>query len=249
MSSGGSAASDHELPSNGGLETASGGEGAIPLEPPPHILLFTKTAGFRHDSIPDGIAAVKSIIEKRGWELTASEDSSLMRPEVLANVAAVMFLSTTGDILSEAEQIALQDFLESGGGFIGVHAAADTEPDWPWYRQRLGAHFESHPEIQTASIIVEVPDHLATINLTNPWLHRDEWYNYDVNPRDQVDVLLSLDETSYSGGKMGDHPIAWTREVEGSRLFYTGLGHTKESYTDTAFLAHLEGGIFWVIGL
>ncbi len=236
------------LSASGGVGAADGGESPTLPSAPPHILLFTKTAGFRHDSIPDGISAVRGIIDQKGWELTASEDSSLMRPDVLANVDAVMFLSTTGDILNEDQQIALQNFLESGGGFIGVHAAADTEPDWPWYRQRLGAHFQSHPEIQEASIQVEVPDHLATTHLTSPWLRRDEWYNYDVNPRDQVNVLLSLDETSYSGGVMGDHPIAWTREINGSRLFYTGLGHTKESYSDTAFLTHLAGGIFWALG-
>jgi type 1 glutamine amidotransferase len=214
-----------------------------------HVLVFSKTAGFRHDSIPDGIAAVQQLGEEHGFTVDATEDAAAFTPERLAAYDAVVFLSTTGDVLNEAQQAAFEGYIENGGGYAGVHAAADTEYDWPWYGGLVGAWFDSHPLIQSATVRVEDHAHPATSHLAGEWQRTDEWYNYRTNPRDDVRVLATLDEESYLGGTMGeDHPIAWCRPYEGGRAFYTGSGHTKESYADEAFRAHLLGGIRWAAG-
>jgi cytochrome c len=213
------------------------------------LLLMSKTAGFRHESIADGIHAVQELGAQHDWEVVATEDGAMFNEATLSRFDAVLFLNTTGDILDAPAEAALENFVTSGGGFVGVHAATDTEPDWTWYRELLGAHFASHPAIQEASVHVEDPSHPATVELPDPWLRVDEWYNFDQNPRGVARVLLSLEESSYEGGTMGaDHPIAWTRELGESRVFYSALGHTAESYTEPAFLAHLAGGIAWVLG-
>lgn len=232
----------------GGAENSGGGSGgATPSLP--HILLLSKTAGFRHSSIPTGVAAVQALAADEGWIVIATEETSVFTDEGLSEFDALFFLSTTGDILTPTEESAFERFIARGGGFVGVHAATDTEPDWSYYNELLGAHFSSHPEIQEANLLVETSDHPSTAGLPHPWVRTDEWYNFDQNPRAGARVLLALDETSYDGGTLGpDHPIAWTREVGASRLFYTGLGHTEESYSEPHFLAHLRGGIAWVLG-
>jgi len=230
-------------------EESTGATTSIMPEPTPRLLLMTKTEGYRHDSIPAGISAVQGICDEQGWELTTTEDASLFTDEQLATFTGVMFLSTSGDILSPEQEAAFRGFVEAGGSFIGVHAATDTEPGWQWYRELVGAHFHSHPAIQSAQIHVDVADHLATAHLSDPWLRADEWYNFDVNPRadETVNVLLTLDEGTYMGGNMGDHPITWTREVGPSRMFYTALGHTTTSYAEPEFLLHLSGGMRWAL--
>ncbi len=137
-----------------------------------------------------------------------------------------------------------------GGGYLGIHAAADTEYDWKFYGGLVGAHFHSHPQIQKATVRVEDHDHPATAHLDSSWQRTDEWYNYRTNPREQARVLATLDETTYTGGTMkGDHPIAWCQPYEGGRSFYTGGGHTKESYAEPAFRKHLLGGMLYAAGI
>ena len=211
---------------------------------------MSKTSGFRHDSIPAGLTALGSLAEQQGWLLTQTEDSSLFSPDTLGATDAVIFLSTTGDIFNETEQEAFQQFVESGGGVVGIHSATDTEHDWPYFQDLLGAGFVDHPEVQQATILIEDPSHPATKELPNPWQHTDEWYNFDRDPRPGAHVLLTVDESTYQGGTMNaDHPLAWTREEpSGSRVFYTAIGHLSEAYSDPTFVAHLSGGIRWVLG-
>ncbi|MGW3493726.1 ThuA domain-containing protein [Streptomyces sp. NPDC001020] len=217
--------------------------------PDKRVLVFSKTAGFRHDSIPEGIAAVKQLGEKGGFSVDTTEDAGVFTPGKLRRYNAVVFLSTTGDVLNSAQQRAFEGYIQDGGGYVGVHAAADTEYDWAFYGGLAGAYFQSHPAIQQARVDVEDRAHPATSGLTRAWNRTDEWYNYRSNPRDRAHVLASLDESSYSGGTMnGDHPIAWCQNYQGGRAFYTGGGHTKESYAEPAFRAHLLGGIRWAIG-
>jgi type 1 glutamine amidotransferase len=217
---------------------------------PDRILVFTKTTGFRHDSIPAGIAAVSAIGGRAGLEVDATENAAFFTPSTLAPYRVVVFLNTTGDVLDAMQESALQAWVKEGGGFVGVHSAADTEHGWPWYRELLGARFRSHPAIQPASIRVEWPRHPATRLLPSPWMRTDEWYNFDANPRASVAVLLTLEEASYSGGDMGaDHPIAWCRILGAGRSFYTGGGHTAESYAEPDFVNHLSGGLRWAAGL
>lgn len=213
------------------------------------ILVFSKTAGFRHGSIPDGVAAIRALGKRMNVRVDHTEDADAFTEPNLARYRAVIFLSTTGDVLDDAQQTAFQSYVEAGGGYVGIHAAADTEYDWPFYGRLVGAYFKSHPAVQQATIRVEDQHHPSTSHLPAPWTRADEWYNYRANPRENVQVLLSLDEETYQGGDMGDHPIAWCHQSLGGRAFYTGLGHTRESFRDKAFLQHLAGGILWAAGL
>ncbi|MFE9763903.1 ThuA domain-containing protein [Streptomyces sp. NPDC005808] len=213
------------------------------------VLVFSKTAGFRHDSIPEGIAAVRELGATGGFTVDATEDAGAFTSRNLARYAAVVFLSTTGDVLDAAQQSAFERYIKRGGGYVGVHAAADTEYDWAFYGGLAGAYFQSHPAIQPATVDVEDRAHPATSGLARAWNRTDEWYNYRSNPREHAHVLASLDESSYTGGTMsGDHPIAWCQEYQGGRAFYTGAGHTKESYAEPAFRQHLLGGIRYAVG-
>ncbi|MFC8519486.1 ThuA domain-containing protein [Streptomyces sp. NPDC057257] len=213
------------------------------------VLVFSKTAGFRHDSIPAGVEAVKQLGTSGGFTVDATEDAGAFTGKNLGRYDAVVFLSTTGDVLNDVQQAAFEGYIRHGGGYVGIHAAADTEYDWAFYGGLAGAYFQSHPAIQQATVDVEDRAHPSTSGLAGTWDRTDEWYNYRSDPRDRVHVLASLDESSYTGGTMnGDHPIAWCQNYQGGRAFYTGLGHTKESYAEPAFRAHLLGGIRWAVG-
>ncbi len=213
------------------------------------VLVFSKTAGFRHDSIPDGIAALRELGNAGSLPVDATESADAFTPGNLARYDAVVFLSTTGDVLDDTQQKAFEDYVADGGGYLGIHAAADTEYDWPFYGGLVGAYFQSHPAVQPATVRVEDRRNPATAHLPDAWERTDEWYNYRTNPRAQAHVLASLDETTYTGGTMkGDHPIAWCQSYGGGRAFYTGGGHTKESYADPAFRAHLLGGLKYAAG-
>ncbi|MEU8268493.1 ThuA domain-containing protein [Sphaerisporangium sp. NPDC049002] len=207
------------------------------------ILVFSKTAGFRHSSIPNGIAAIQRLGAAGGFTVVATEDAAAFTTANLAQYQAVVWLSTTGDVLNAAQQTAFQSYIAAGGGYVGIHAAADTEYDWPWYGGLVGAWFSSHPATQQATVRVEDRSNVSTSHLAPTWTRTDEWYNYRTNPRANVKVLASLDETSYTGGTMGDHPITWCQNYGGGRSWYTGLGHTEESYADPAFTTMVLGGI------
>ncbi len=220
-----------------------------PLEGSPQVLVFTRTTGFRHGSIPAGVQAVRLIGEQLGFGVEHTEDPARFSAQSLAPYAAVIFLNTTGDVLNEAQQAAFEEFIREGGGFVGVHSAADTEYDWPWYGELVGAWFASHPRIQEGRLSVRDRAHPSTRCLSDPWVRVDEWYDFRSLPPEGTSILLTIDETSYDGGGMGAlHPMAWAREVDGGRAWYTALGHTAESYSEPAFLNHLAGGIIWAMG-
>ena len=213
------------------------------------VLVFSKTAGYRHDSISAGIAALESLGTEHEFDVVATEDASVFSDEGLSPFDVIVFLNTTGDVLNEAQQDAMERFIAAGKGFVGIHSAADTEYNWDWYEEAIGAHFDNHPEIQSAQLIIEDRVHPATSHLDLRWERTDEWYAFRRNPRGDVHVLISLNEQSYSGGTMGyDHPWAWCNETAGGRIFYTGGGHTTASYSEEAFRAHLLGGLEWAAG-
>jgi glucose/arabinose dehydrogenase/cytochrome c551/c552 len=216
----------------------------------PRILLFTKTAGFRHGSIPVAVSAIQKLGEKNGFRVDTTEDASLFNEDSLRKYSAVVFLNATGDVLDAHQQADFERYIQAGGGFVGIHAAADCEYGWPWYGKLVGAYFKSHPRIQKARLKVTDKGHESTRHLPDAWERPDEWYNFRRVPTDsQVRVLLRLDETTYEGGENGaDHPMAWYHEYDGGRAFYTGLGHTEESYSEQAFLDHILGGIRYAIG-
>ncbi|GAA2256258.1 ThuA domain-containing protein [Streptomyces amakusaensis] len=213
------------------------------------VLVFSKTAGYRHDSIPTGITALKELGRTSNITVDSTETAGQFTTSNLARYDAVVFLSTTGNVLNAAQQQAFENYITTGGAYLGVHAAADTEYDWPFYGELVGAYFSSHPRIQPATVRVEDHSHPATQHLGQEWQRTDEWYNYAANPRDRTRVLATLDETTYEGGTMnGDHPIAWCQTYQGGRSFYTGGGHTKTSYAEPDFRQHLLGALRYASG-
>ncbi len=212
------------------------------------ILVFSKTDGFRHESIAAGKTAMLKMGNENNWKVDTTEDATAFREENLKKYAAVIFLNTTENILNYHQETSFERYLQAGGGFVGIHAATDTEYDWIWYSKLVGAQFESHPEIQAAKLNVVDNDHLSTKHIVEVWNKTDEWYNFK-NINKDVHVLLKIDETSYEGGNLNNnHPMAWYHEYDGGRLFYTALGHTAESYTEIIFLTHLFGGIKYAMG-
>ncbi|MFJ8106336.1 ThuA domain-containing protein [Streptomyces sp. NPDC096132] len=206
------------------------------------LLVYTRTTAYRHDSIPAGIAAIRTLGD---FDVDATDDPAAFE-QSLDGYAAVVFLSTSGTVLTPAGRERLAAYVEAGGGFVGVHAAACTEYDWPYYGALLGAWFDRHPEYQPGKAVVEDRDHPATRHLPAVWDFVDEWYDFRSNPRGGVRVLVSADESSYDGGGMGaDHPLVWCREQGAGRVFYTALGHASEAYDDPDFRAHLLGGLDW----
>ena len=232
-----------------GLIACSSGPEAKP-KPRARVLVFSKTDGFRHDSIPAGIAAIRDLARSNGFAVTATERSGAFTRRNLARFDAVVFLSTTGDVLGPKQERAFQAYTRHGGGWVGVHAAADTEYDWAFYGRLLGAYFKQHPAVQPAVIDVADRSHPSMRGLPARWGRTDEWFDFRSDPRGSVRVLATLDESTYSGGTMGpDHPIAWCHPFRGGRAWYTAGGHTIESYSEPAFRRHLLGGILWAAGL
>jgi type 1 glutamine amidotransferase len=209
------------------------------------VLVFTKTAGFRHESIEVDVDAIKKLGFENNFVVQHTEDATVFSKERLENIDIVIFLNTTGNILNEEQEQQFEHFIKNGGGFVGIHSAADTEYDWEWYNKLDGAYFLSHPDQSNAELIKTNVPHISTKHLPEVWHRFDEWYNYKSMNQD-VQVLILLDENTYQGGENGDyHPIAWYHEFDGGKAFYTGGGHTKESYADADFLQHLIGGILY----
>ncbi|PSL06993.1 PKD domain-containing protein [Haloactinopolyspora alba] len=216
------------------------------------VLVFSKTEGFRHGSIPDGVAAIEQLGAEHDFQVDATEDSAAFTDDNLAQYDVVVWLSTTGDVLNADQQAAFERYIADGGGYAGIHSASDTEYDWAWYGDLVGAYFAGHPAQQDATVKVEDPAHPSTQHLDPAWDRFDEWYNYQANPRGDVHVLASLDESSYDagGGAMGsDHPISWCQNFDGGRSWYTGMGHTVDSFSEPEFLEHILGGIETAAGV
>jgi type 1 glutamine amidotransferase len=214
------------------------------------VLVFTKTAGYRHKSIEKGVETLKEMGRRNNFKITQTEDSLQFNLSNLKKYQLVIFLSTTMDVLGPEEQNAFEGYIKQGGSFLGIHAATDTEYEWPWYGKLVGAYFTSHPNepnVREAKMQVVDKNHASTVHLPDTWIRSDEWYNYkNINP--DLKVLINLDETSYEGGTNGtNHPIAWFHTYDGGRSFYTGGGHTEESFDEPNFKKHLLGGIEWCL--
>lgn len=222
-----------------------------PLLEESSVLVFSKTAGFRHNSIEAGIEAVKQLGELNGFSVTASEDSDYFTEENLANYAAVIFLNTTGTLFNEVQRAAFKGYIQNGGGFVGIHSATDTEYEWPWYGGLVGAYFDNHPNnpnVLQAELIVTDRTHTSTVNLPERWVRDDEWYNFGMI-RDEINVVIKLDTDSYVGSDHpGNHPASWYQEYDGGRAFYTAMGHTSATFSEERFLDHLLGGLYYVMG-
>ena len=220
----------------------------------PKILVFSKTGGFRHSSIPTGIQTLRDLGTQLGYGVDATEDSTRFSESGLAPYAAVVFMSTTGDILNEAQQAAFEKFIASGKGFVGVHAAADTEYEWPFYRALVGRQFVQHPEHQAGTILPVTLDFPGMAGFGDSVRLFEEWYEYSEPYADDLTYLYRVDTNSYSqrGGKgaskMGEfHPLGWYHEHGGGRAFYTGIGHMDETFAMPFFRDHLAAGLAWAV--
>lgn len=227
---------------------------SVPSQERFEVLVFSKTLQYRHASITNGIAMLKSLGAKNGFGVHATEDSSAFTASNLARFKVIVFLSTSGDILNEPQEGALKDFVEEGGGFVGIHAAAagkpSTEGNWRWYVELFCAEFDQHKAIERATVVIEDRAHPSTVHLSENWSRVDEWYNFLRSPRGKVHVIASLDEKSFHGGTMGaDHPIVWCKKVGKGRMWYTALGHTEASYTEPEFVQHVLGGIHFAAAM
>jgi glucose/arabinose dehydrogenase/cytochrome c551/c552 len=214
----------------------------------PRVLVFSKTSGFRHASIPTGKLAIMKLGQENGFDVDTTENASYFTEDSLKKYSAVIFLNSTMDVLDNFQEAEFERYIQAGGGFVGVHSASDTEYDWGWYGRLVGAYFSGHPKNQQAKLDVVDQTHISTKHLPKQWNRLDEWYNFK-NLNKDVKVLIKIDEKSYEGGTNGDnHPMAWYHEYDGGRAFYTALGHTEESYAEENFLKHLLGGIQYAMG-
>ncbi|MCF0069825.1 ThuA domain-containing protein [Dyadobacter sp. CY261] len=219
------------------------------------VLVFSKTNGYRHASIEAGVKAIKEEGRKRGWEVVATENGAYFHEVCLKSYKAVVFLSPTGDFLTEEQQKAFEKYIENGGGYAGIHSASDCEYDWKWYGTLLGTRFRNHTflpyPIPKAEIVTEPVSHAATEGLPARWSKKDEWYNFRENVRGKpgFQVLLTVDEATYPAfwprAMRGDHPISWTRSISKGRMFYTAIGHNASTYNDPTSMKHIMGGIAW----
>jgi type 1 glutamine amidotransferase len=228
------------------------GSASSTISPCRRLLVFSKTAAFRHASIKDGKIALQKLADEHNFVIDFSEDSTVFTDANLAHYGAVIFLMTTGEIFNDSQQAAFERYIRAGGGYVGIHSASDTEYNWPWYGQLLGAFnnvAHKHSSILQTTIHVVDRTHPSTVMLPSLWMRTDEWYNFATNPRGKVHVLMTLDESTYIGGTMGaDHPISWWHNFDGGRSWYTAMGHTSESYYEPLFLAYLWGGITYAVG-
>lgn len=219
---------------------------------PLRILVFTKTMGFRHESISSGLKMLYDLSKQQNWVITATENPGLLRDDFLAGFDVAVFLNPTGDAICDVGQAAFEKWMDDGKGFVGIHAAADCEYEWPWYGSLVGGYFRTHPPAQEATVIFENTDHPAMKPFVGMKTYTtfDEWYSFKQNPRESVKVLARLDESTITKfkneeWKMGDHPIIWWKEDKGVRSFYTGFGHTHESFQDKKIIEHITGAINW----
>ncbi len=215
----------------------------------PRILVFAKTAAFRHSSIPQGLAAIQQLGQQNGFIVDTTSNATFFNEDSLSNYSAIVFLHTTGDILNFKQQVAFERYIQAGGGFVGIHGAADAEYDWGWYGRLVGAYFSNHPKPQEANFIIKDKNNPATSFFTDSvWRRSEELYNFKKLSPD-VNILITVDESSYEGGEHGNnHPMAWYHAYDGGRSFYTALGHAETAFEEALFLQHLLGGIQYAIG-
>ena len=206
--------------------------------------------GYKHASIPKGIATIQKLGKENGFEVDTTKNASLFTDENLRQYSAIVFLSTTGNILEHYQEAAFERYIQSGGGFVGIHAATDTEYDWGWYNKLVGGQFLSHPAgTPNSDFIVKDNSFIATRHFKDSiWNRNDELYNFK-NLNKEVKVLITVDESTYEGGENGSfHPMSWYHEFDGGRAFYTAAGHTDESFSEEKFVKHILGGIQYAIG-
>ena len=232
--------------------------------PRPAILVFSKTNGFRHEeAIPAANALFEGFAKNNGWGYFQTENGATFSPESLARFDAVIFNNTSGDVFTPDQRAAFKGFLESGGGYVGIHAAGDNSHEaWGWYMTDLiGTTFTGHPmnpQFQKATVRAEDTTNPAMREVPAAWERVDEWYHFDKSPRRPgLTVLLTLDESTYPNKEifgtnlaMGkDHPIAWAHCVNKGRALYSAMGHQASAFAEPIHQAFLLGATKWALRL
>lgn len=218
-------------------------------------LLVTTTRGFHHESIHTGVQALQELGQKHFFEVTLLQSQQEINDRFLERFHVIIFLNTTGNIFDTVQQAAMERFIRSGKGFVGIHSASDTEYEWEWYTKLVGRMFVTHPRVQTAKVFSLDNSFPGLQGFTNNILWTDEWYEFTPEKISGLNYLLGVDEESYSPVKKGSHvsgkeksslhPVAWYHEYDGGRSFYTALGHLPAVYHNVVFLDHLYAGIRW----
>ncbi len=218
----------------------------------PEVEKYKDKKPFYHECIPAANKMLVKMAKQHGWDMEMAADADEVDNQVVKDVDVIIFNNVGGDFLSEKEQNAIEKFIKSGGGFVGIHMATAAERNWEWYHDMLGGvYFTGHPPMQKGLVYLEekFSEHPLNQGIPKEFEWEDEWYEWNQNPRPNVNVLMTVDESSYEGGKMGeDHPVAWFLEFQGGKIFYTGLGHKPESYSDPLLIKQIENGILYVIG-
>jgi uncharacterized protein len=230
------------------------------------VLLITETAGWHHESIDNGIVAINELAATHNFEVHRQQEAIKITENGLKDYDAVIFLSTTADIFDDNEQAAFEKYIQSGKGYVGIHAASDTEYEWEWYTKLVGRMFHIHPVQQTAKLKIIDHNFPGLEHFPNTLLWTDEWYEFGEEKVDDLNYLVTVDENSYDpnvtwknsatdkdgnridrvGKGNGElHPISWYHEFDGGRSFYTALGHIEKVYENPWFLDHLYGGIYY----
>ena len=229
----------------------------------PSVLVFSKTNQFRHkDGIAGGLIALKEIADELKFSVFATENGAIFNTDDLQRFDVVVFLNSTGDMLNAAQETAFKNWLEAGGGWLGIHAAGDgSHVGWAWYMDNLiGADFTAHilgPQFQTATVVTEAVQHVTNLNMPPRWEAEEEWYSWASSPRQKgFRIIATVDESSYSPVQnlfgtatdlsMGDHPIAWSNCVGGGKSFYTALGHAAAAYDNEQFRRQLSNALIWL---
>lgn len=220
-----------------------------------NALLVTKTAGWHHESINEGVTAIKELATRNFFNVQWHQEGSTVTDKYLENFQVIIFLNTTGDIFKEDEQKAIEKFIKAGKGFVGIHSASDTEYGWEWYTKLVGRMFKIHPAIQTAKLRLTENKFSGLDQFTDGQFWTDEWYEFSPETTTDLKYILAVDESSYNakvqwGEKKGEgmgsfHPVAWYHDYDGGRSFYTALGHMPAVYSEPAFLNHIYAGIYW----
>jgi uncharacterized protein len=218
-------------------------------------LVVTTTKGWHHESLHAGYVALKEMGVKNFFDVVLWENPGGFNDKYLEQFQLIIFLNTTGDIFNEEQQKAMEKFIQAGKGYVGIHSAADTEYEWPWYTKLVGRMFKIHPAIQSAKMKVLDNGFPGLQGFADGRIWTEEWYDFQPETISGLNYILGVDESTYNpkvqwGNNKSDgmgqlHPLAWYHNYDGGRAFYTALGHLPTNFSDPAFLNHLYAGIFW----
>ena len=230
----------------------------------PRILIFTKMKGYVHKTLPGKLTNLKEVLLQHHFIVDDTDDASIFNDDSLKRYSAIIFLDCSGNLFDESQKTAFVNYMKSGGGWIGIHAAPIAEKEWDWYDKLIGTRFAGHPWVQEATLTLTDPKHPITKHLPASWKRSDEWYFW-TKPLEDVHVLINVSETRWHGegivetgtkaGPVPDinsekaivaaHPIAWCHDYAGGRAFYTSMGHFEDAMKEPEMQMLIVNAINW----